>query len=188
MDILDPFFLLRYSAKEAILITLNNQISGHLTPDRIDVEFVESLGGNLTKAKLITVESENLSDVYYSGSSEFIYKRHNLADIFGPLYVIEDELPTTVYNVLNKIVLNNGINLDFSDFTNAVIANENFTIEVKPTSLRWFGQLNILIVDTVNKTDLSEYFNDQDLLGFSLTEKVPLSSIFNSPLTLGFSL
>lgn len=83
----------------------------------------------------------------YTGVTTFTYRRHHLDNLFVESnYVVVLPKPWTIKGLVNLIYSKYKILITEEDIDFQTILKEDVTLEAKPTSLRWFGSVDIKLI------------------------------------------
>lgn len=162
--------LLQLPPLSALLILINENLKTRLNPNQIKATKVVSAGGVKT---VVTLEAFKPSNDFliqrYKGRRDFTYDRLRLQDIFGDQFKVELPLPATVEDVLQLLRANTGIVFDEADFDKAIVNTSPYRLKPKSTSLRWVGELTLVLSHPTDEIELATVVPDNELDGLSVT-------------------
>lgn len=143
---LETLKLLTYTPEDALLIIANESLGTSFSPDNSTIKLVREISGILTEATVEgkVVDAANSANSY-EGQTTFMFNRVDLTGLFGDIFSVKGELPTTLKNILNTITDKTKILFDDNDFEDVVILANPIQLTPKPDSRRWTGQLNIAL-------------------------------------------
>lgn len=143
---LETLKLLTYTPEDALLIIANESLGTSFSPDNSTIKLVREISGVLTEATVEgkVVDAANSANSY-EGQTTFMFNRVDLTGLFGDIFSVKGELPTTLKNILNTITDKTKILFDDNDFEDVVILANPIQLTPKPDSRRWTGQLNIAL-------------------------------------------
>ena len=148
--------LLRYSSESAIAMMFNEVHGTSLYPDDFIITNRVPGPDNTITVKLNFIEpKDRMLPNRFTGSTTVSLTRFDLTDVFGDFTQMDMYYPSTIHDVLVRIMGDRGEIFDLSDFANGVITGETGTIVPLDDSLRWVGELNIGLVDPVNILHIS---------------------------------
>ena len=158
--------LLKFDPAVALLIMANNHLNIRLRIEYVDLGIPKPIDDNgLTEVTVTTKRSvdEGIRRDY-TGSLKYVYKRIHVADIFTEL-IFTAKPPVTVYGLLRNLSLATGLVITDNDFENALITNKSFVLKAKPESLRWFGEISVMLDEPGESIQLAEAFPNNGLDG-----------------------
>ena len=162
----DTARLLKLAPLAALMVIVNQSRGTRLNPNQIRASQVVALDERRTQVLLEAYTPEDpFATQIYKGKARFVYKRLDLATFFGEHYKLDADLPTTSYNLLDKISRATGIVFDQNDFDNQVVRGTPFRLVAKPGSLRWVGELFIDLNQGSGLVDLADIIVNTELNG-----------------------
>lgn len=138
--------LLTYSPTDALLIAINEKLGTSLHPSYVKVSEVTNPNGLLATVEVTASDvAPNSQDHRFSGKGSVTIDRIDIGPFFGGQYVIEYDGAIASYDVARTITAQTGILFDERDFTDQVITGVSNKLKVSPRSLRWVGELTIVL-------------------------------------------
>lgn len=148
--------LLKYKPLDALLIVINQSENLRLNPEQIRVVHIEGIDGTKTLVRLEATQSNNSAlDTLYKANGLFTYNRLDISEVFDNGHVVNIQLPTTTYDLLDVLERDTGIKFDKTDVFLESIWNEDYTFRPRDTSLRWVGEVTFNLIPSIECIQLS---------------------------------
>lgn len=160
--------LLKLPPLSALLILINESLKLRLNPNQIKATKVVKAGETKT---VVTLEAfkpvSTFSPQLYTGRQDFTYDRLRLQDVFGTQFRVALPLRATVEDVLRLLTANTGIAFDDNDFEKAIVNVTPYRLKPKAGSLRWVGELQLVLSHPTDEIELATVVADNSLDGLS---------------------
>ncbi len=138
--------LLTYDPVSALVISINQKLGSSLNPAYLTVGEVTNPNGLLATVEIAASEiAPNAQEKRFSGKGTVTIDRIDIGSFFGGRYAIEYDGAITSYDVARTITAQTGILFDDRDLTDQVITGVSNKMKVNPRSLRWVGELTIVL-------------------------------------------
>ncbi|QVD49363.1 hypothetical protein LUCX_293 [Xanthomonas phage vB_XciM_LucasX] len=150
--------LLKMSTRGAVVRMLNDE-NGTLfhggTGGPLEISQPLSLGGLRTEVELTVRRQLTKSDnLPYPGQLAFRYNRLDVAGTLADqLNGFRPTMPSSTQVLLDELTSRTGIVFELEDFILEDIGRDNgapYTLKAKPESLRWTGELQVMLLDLTN--------------------------------------
>lgn len=136
--------LLKYPPFEAMLIAFNGVHGTTLNPRYVEIDGVPSAVGRSLQVKLkARRDLPNVEEKKFFSEGTITIDRLNLADLFNEPFYLDYPGEVVSHDVANAITKVTGIVFDRRDFVDEVINLSNNRLKAAPTSLRWYGEIEI---------------------------------------------
>lgn len=146
MDYFTTEKLLTYAPVSALLIAVNEKLGTSLHPSYVTVGEVTAPNGLLATVEIsASAEVPNSQEKRFSGKGTVTIDRIDIGPFFGGQYAVKYDGAITSYDVARLITDQTGILFDERDFPDSVITAQSNKLKVSPRSLRWVGELTIVL-------------------------------------------
>lgn len=158
--------LLKFDPAVALLIMANNHLNVRLHSTYVDFGLP------------VAIDEDGLTDVLIStkpsvdrgvrrdhiGQILYRYQRIHVADIFSDA-VLDLTPPLTVHSVVRNIATATGLAIGEDDFVNALIEEQKFVLKANEHSLRWYGEVEVVLNEPGVTIQLADAFPNNVLDG-----------------------
>ncbi len=147
--------LLRYDNPSAIAMMFNDVHGTSIYP--VDFDIVKRQPGPGPSITFTLQFKHPIDPIYphrFTGSTTVSLQRIDLTEFFGRSLTMDMFYPTTVHDVLSRIMMGKGDVFDLTEFTNRVLDEEHVILTPKEDSLRWIGELHLELQDPANTLDI----------------------------------
>ena len=136
--------LLKYPPFEALLIAFNDVHGTTLNPRYVEIDGIPSAIGRSVQVKLkARTDLPNAEEKKFFSEGTIVVDRLNLSELFNEPFYLDFPGEVVSHDVANAITRVTGIVFDRSDFVDEVINLTNTRLKAAPTSLRWYGEIEI---------------------------------------------
>lgn len=148
--------LLKYPPFEALLIAFNGVHGTTLNPRYVEIDGVPAATGRSVQVKLkARTDLPNAEEKKFFSEGTITVERLNLSELFNEPFYLDYPGEIVSHDVANAITKVTGIVFDRKDFVDEVINLTNSKLKAAPTSLRWYGEIEIKYVGQLDPVPLA---------------------------------